>query len=91
MTTTAQVLNTIGLLFGLVGVGLIFVWGPPQPQLDEGVGIGQEDGTPLDNGLTVAQHNATVRRRRIRHKVLSRVGLGLVFLGFLSQLFAVWA
>lgn len=84
-------LNTIGLVLGLVGVGLIFVWGPPQPQLDEGVGLGLEDGTPLGNGLTVAQHNVNVRRRRLRHKVLSRVGLGLVFIGFLLQLFAVWA
>lgn len=89
--TTAQSLNTIGLLLGLVGVVLIFFWGPPQPQLDEGVGLGLEDGTPLGDGLTVAQHNANVRRRRLRHQILSRVGLGLVFLGFLLQLFAVWA
>jgi hypothetical protein len=89
--TSAQTFNTIGLVLGLIGVGLIFVWGPPQPQLEEGIGLGLEDGTPLDNGLTVAQHNAIVRRRRCRHTVLSRVGLGLVFLGFLSQLFAVWA
>ena len=88
---TAQTLNTLGLVLGLVGVALIFVWGPPQPQLEEGVGLGLEDGTPLGNGLTVAQHNAIVRRRRFRHAVLSRVGLALIFLGFLSQLFAVWA
>ena len=86
---SAQTLNTIGLVLGMVGVALIFVWGPPQPQLEEGVGIGLEDGTPLGNGLTVAQRNVAVRRRRLRHTILSRVGLGLVFLGFLSQLIAV--
>ncbi|WP_286730978.1 MULTISPECIES: hypothetical protein [unclassified Thiomonas] len=59
---TAQALNTIGLALGMLGVALIFVWGPPQPQLEEGVGIGLEDGTPLGNGLTVAQHDALVRR-----------------------------
>jgi len=86
---SAQTLNTVGLVLGMLGVALIFVWGPPQPQLEEGVGMGLEDGTPLGNGLTVAQHNAAVRRRRLRHTILSRVGLGLVFLGFLAQLVAV--
>ena len=85
---SAQTLNTVGLVLGMLGVALIFVWGPPQPQLEEGVGMGLEDGTPLGNGLTVAQHNAAVRRRRLRHTILSRVGLGLVFLGFLAQLVA---
>ena len=89
--TTAQKLNAIGLVLGMVGVALIFVWGPPQPQLDEGVGLGLEDGTPLGNGLTVAQYNAVVRCRRIRQTLLSRVGLGLIFIGFLSQLLAVWS
>lgn len=87
----AQTLNTIGLALGMLGVALVFVWGPPQPQLEEGVGMGLEDGTPLSNGLTVAQQNEVVRRRRFRHTVLSRVGLGLIFVGFLFQLFATWS
>jgi len=87
---TAQALNTIGLTLGMLGVALTFVWGPPQPQLEEGVGIGLEDGTPLGNGLTVAQHDVLVRRRRFRHTVLSRAGLGLIFFGFLFQLLATW-
>lgn len=89
--TMAQKLNAIGLALGMLGVALIFVWGPPQPQLEEGVGLSLQDGTPLDNGLTVDQYNASVRRRRIRHTILSRVGLGLIFIGFLCQLLAVWS
>lgn len=88
---TAQTLNTIGLALGMLGVALIFVWGPPQPQLEEGVGIGLEDGTPLGNGLTVAQHDVLVRSRHFRHTVLSRVGLGLIFVGILVQLLATWS
>jgi hypothetical protein len=49
-----KILNTIGLVFGLVGVVIIFIWGPPQPQLEEGVGRGLENDTPIDeNGKTV--------------------------------------
>lgn len=86
---TAQTLNSFGLALGMIGVVLIFVWGPPQPQLDEGVSLGLEDGTPLGNGMTVVQNNDLVRSRRLRHKILSRVGLALVFLGFLAQFIAV--
>lgn len=87
---TAQVLNTIGLGLGMLGVALIFIWGPPQPKLEEGVGRGLEAGTKLVNGLTVGQHDVLIRRRRFRHTLLSRVGLGFVFVGFLFQLLSTW-
>jgi len=81
----------MGLFLGMLGVALIFVWGPPQPQLDEGVGRVLEDDTPLGSGLTVAQYNRDVRKRRLRHKILSRIGLALVFIGFFFQFLAVWS
>lgn len=87
----AQELNTIGLFLGMAGVVLIFVWGPPQPDLSEGVGLGLEDGTVLEDGRTVADHNQSVRSLRRRHWWLSRAGLVLVFFGFAFQLAAVWA
>ena len=31
---TARWLNTIGLLLGMAGVVILFIWGPPQPDLD---------------------------------------------------------
>ncbi|HTO14790.1 MAG TPA: hypothetical protein VLZ83_03425 [Edaphocola sp.] len=89
--TDPKILNTIGLLLGLVGVIIIFIWGPPQPALEEGIGLGLEDNTPInENGKTVKQHNDEIRQKRKRHNILSRVGLGLIFLGFLFQLFATW-
>ena len=78
-------LNRIGLVAGILGVAVIFVWGPPQPDLSSGVSLGLEDGTVLPNGRTVADHNRAVGTRRTRHVVLSRVGLGLVGIGFLCQ------
>ena len=86
-----KILNTIGRALGLLGVIVIFIWGPPQPLLEEGIGLGLEDGTPInENGKTVKQHNDDIRRKRKIHNILSRIGLAFVFLGFLFQLFATW-
>jgi hypothetical protein len=86
-----KLLNTIGLLLGLVGVIIIFIWGPPQPQLEEGITIGLEDNNIIDeNGKTVKQFNEETKNRRRRHNILSRVGLGLIFIGFIFQLWGTW-
>jgi len=79
-----QVLNTIGLVLNMVGVGLLFFFGPPQPMLEEGISLGVE-------GVLVEKHNAQVRRVRTRHERLSRLALALIFLGFLLMLIATWA
>ena len=84
-------LNTVGLILGMVGVVLIFRWGPPQPTFEEGVGIGLEDGTPLADGRTVAEHDVDVRALRTKHNKMSRAGLSMVFFGFALQLWAAWA
>jgi len=89
--TCAQVLNAAGLVLGMVGVAIIFFYGPPQPNLEEGVALGLESGTPLSNGKTVAQHDADVARLRERHTIMSRLGLGLVFIGFALQLGGTFA
>jgi len=86
-----QLLNTIGLVFAMVGVLIIFRFGPPQPTLEPGVGLGLEDGTLLPNGRTVADHNRAVEKRRFLHSRTSKIGLGLVFLGFAFQLWATWS
>lgn len=48
--TYAQVLTSLGLVLGMAGVVVIFKFGPPQQNLDEGVGLGLEDETPLSDG-----------------------------------------
>jgi hypothetical protein len=86
MTHFAGALNIIGLAANMVGVVVLFFFGFPQPPHDEGVGLGLQDATRLANGMTVAEHNASVRRRRALYKIFSTVGLGLLFVGFLLQL-----
>lgn len=85
-----QWLNTIGLTLGMVGVVILFIWGPPQPDFDEGVALGLLPGDVLENGQTVAEKDADVRRLKLWHKVMSRIGLCLIGLGFGVQLIAVW-
>jgi hypothetical protein len=85
-------LNILGPCCGMVGVVVLFLWGPPQPTLETGVSIGIEDGTVIDQktGKTVADHNRDIERKRVRYDILSKTGLGLVGVGFLCQFLAAW-
>jgi hypothetical protein len=87
-----QILNSIGLGLGMVGVIILFIFGPPQPTLESGVSLGLEDATPIDStGKTVAEYNRDVEKRRRNHSIISKIGLGLIFLGFAFQFWAIWA
>ena len=88
---TAQWLNTIGLVLGIVGVLIIFRWGPPQPDFDETIGVALDPGIVFADGTKASDMEEATRRLKRRHKVMSRVGLGLIGLGFVAQLAAVWS
>ena len=89
---TARLLNTVGLLLGMVGVVILFIWGPPQPDLDEGfaIGLSYTEDTVFEDGTKPAEHDAKVRKRKRLHQIMSRIGLGLVGVGFFAQLVALW-
>jgi hypothetical protein len=87
---TAQWLNTIGLVLGIAGVVILFIWGPPQPDFDEGVGRRLQSSTVLKDGRKVSDMEEDVRRLKRWHKVMSRIGRGLIGVGFGAQLIAVW-
>jgi hypothetical protein len=89
---TAQWLNTIGLVLGMLGVGILFQWGPPQPDFDEGIamGISFTKDTVFTDGTKPSEIVAAAKKRKRQHQLMSRFGLGLVGLGFLVQLVAVW-
>jgi hypothetical protein len=90
-SVTPQTANTIGLVLGIIGVVLIFIWGPPQPNLEPGVALGIEEATPLDRtDNTVADQNRAVEARRCRHIIFSRLGLALIGIAFGFQLTATW-
>jgi hypothetical protein len=79
-------LTIIGLVLGIMGVVILFKWGPPQPSFERGASIGLEDDTKLSNGKTVTENNADLAALEKCHKLRSKIGLGLVGLGFVFQL-----
>jgi len=86
-----RIISTIGLVFGIFGVLMVFVWGPPQPTLTQGISLGLENGTPIDDtGTTVADYDRKVAKRRKTYTRMSRIGLILIMVGFALQLWAVW-
>jgi hypothetical protein len=82
--------SELGLILGMVGVAVIFIWGPPQPLFQEYVGISVEDDTPMDDGRTAKEHVADEKRKKKLYKRMSSLGLGLIFIGFLLQFIDSW-
>jgi len=85
-----QILNTIGLGLNIGGVAVLFRFAWPQPNFEEGEGLGLEGGTRLKDGRTVDERDADLRRGKRHHENLSRLALGLIILGFVLQLLATW-
>ncbi len=70
-----------GLALGIIGVIIIFRYGPPQPDLSEGIPLGIE-------GPAVAAHDANIAALRHTYSVWSHIGLGFILAGFVAQLVA---
>ena len=83
MNTLERWLNTIGLVAGIIGVVIIFQFGPPQPNLEPGSAL-------LLEGDAVTQQEADKAVERKRYEQMSELGLLLVAIGFVFQLVAVW-
>ncbi len=87
-----QILSSIGLLLAIVGTIMVFVWGLTLQQ--DSYGYGLEDGNVVSTkwgDITVVEAREKGAQELRKHKNLSRIGLFLIGLGFLFQLWAVWA
>lgn len=80
---TAALLNSVGLVLGILGVAVIYEWGPPQPSYEAGRYRELERNTITEDELRLA-----MQRMAAWH--MSAIGLGFIGLGFLFQLLAVW-
>ena len=85
-----KLINSIGLIISIIGVVVLFFWGPPQPKLDTGIGLSLEDDTVLLDGTKVSDLNKEIEIRREKFEKNSRLGLTLVLFGFVIQLIAQW-
>ncbi|MGS4265347.1 hypothetical protein [Serratia marcescens] len=86
---TSPELNAIGLISNILGVILIFFFGLPQPSHDEGVSLGLEDNTRLNDGTTVKQRNLKIKRRKFIYKSFAYLALALMIMGFALQLLSI--
>jgi hypothetical protein len=71
-----KTLNICGLVFGIVGVLIIFKFGPPQPSFNPYT-------TLRDDTI-----NQNVLGEKATYEMLSRIGLGFIAVGFGCQLIA---
>jgi hypothetical protein len=69
-------LNLIGLMLNVIGGLVIFKWGPPQPSFEK------RDFLEME----WSPHEAEAEALEKRYRIMSRVGLGLIILGFILQL-----
>ena len=88
-----QILNTIGLISGIIGTIFVFKWGLPPAR--ESFNIALSDKTSVrynrkDTTLPKEEAEAAEDRYMTRCKRLSRTGLALIAIGFGLQLVAVW-
>jgi hypothetical protein len=90
MNQMAAWLNTLGLCLGMWGVVMVFIWGFPQPSFEEGEPLGLESQNLLEDERTVEQRNEDTKRKKRFYKIMSQIGLGCIFGGFLLQLIAQW-
>ncbi len=86
---SSDMIIIIGLTLDIIGVGILFFFGPPQPDLSDGTGLGAEDNTPHKDGRTVKEHNQEKTRLRARYKKRSKFALFLIIVGFCFQIFGI--
>ena len=72
------ILNRVGLVLGMLGVLVLFVWGPPQPDFG-------------GDKLLLEQQSGEGAAKRMLYGYASSLGLACVGIGFLLQLFSTFA
>ena len=72
---TSNLLNSIGLVLGMIGVVLLFFYGI-SPMIDS-------DGTVF---LAAEQEDENEKKKAKKYNCFSRLGLILIFIGFILQL-----
>lgn len=78
MSNKAKWVTTIGLVLGMVGVVMIFIWGPPQPSF-------------AGNSILLESTNEqALAAEKAKYEYLSRIGLSLIGVSFALQLWGIW-
>jgi hypothetical protein len=82
--------GSIGLMLDIFGVILLFIWGPPVPNMEGTIKLALESGTRLSDGTIVGELERQQLDRRRLHSRMSKVALATIAMGFAVQLIAQW-
>ena len=74
---TNNTINTIGLIIDIIGIILLFKFGLPSEVSKTG-----------DVLLLLEETNESEKRKWIRYNTWSKIGLGLIIIGFLFQIWS---
>jgi hypothetical protein len=83
-------LNTIGLVFNIIGVLMLFYWGFPQPEFSGGGALLVEDPNLAPDGRSYGSHRREKGAAFITYRNLSFMALFFILMGFVLQLAATW-
>jgi hypothetical protein len=86
----STILTASGLLLDIVGVAMLFKYGPLQPSPHTRPGIALEDNTLCDDGRTVKEHEIENEELLKKYDSRSKIALSTIIIGFLFQFVAVW-
>lgn len=85
-----KIINTIGLVCGIIGVLMIFKWGPPQPNLNPGTHLSLHNKTVMADGTSIQEVEDKKAMQKEEQQMYSLIGLGFIGVGFMVQLVAIW-
>jgi hypothetical protein len=81
----AKIINSIGLALGILGAILLFFYGPPA------LNITRKGGEFLNFYSTPSPEIVAQNKKKYdRYQFFSKLGVVLIFLGFVFQLISVW-
>ncbi len=70
--------TVVGLIVEAIGVFMIFIWGPPQPNFE------------WEEHDVVIAGNPHPTAKKTLYRVMSFIALGFIFVGLLCQLYDAW-
>lgn len=87
---TPENLTSLGLILNILGVLLLFFFGFPQPNHDEGVSVGFSENTTFTDGTSVKSILEKARKRKRLYLAFSYVALAFLLAGFILQFAAIY-
>jgi hypothetical protein len=86
----SEIISSAGIILNIIGLIFLFIYGFPQPDFSEGVGLSLEDFTPVGNGKLVKDIKAEAIKKRKKYKVISILCLIAILIGTLMELIGLW-